>query len=203
MQWFRSQRIGSEAGFTLIELLAVTAILMILSLFTVPIYNSLTDKARLATSLEDLRVIEDALEAFHAKNGRYPTRLGQLTEQGYLKNTFSFRSPWSNDLKTRYYFYAVDNKDHPTAYILGDPGPQPECNQKSPVTLHASYKELLPCGTNPDKPARVFAGSEPSVILSPTQKPPPKSLSLFRERCDPKVEQDMMVAPGCVVKTES
>lgn len=197
---FRSQRMNSESGFSLVELLAVTAVLMFLSLFTIPIYHELTDKARLATSLEDLRVIEEALEAFQADYGHYPSRLGLLTKEGYLRPDFNFQSPWSNDNKNRYYFYAVDNSKWPSAFILGDPGPQPECNQSSPVTLYRSSRELLPCGTNPKDRARVFAGSEPEVLLDDHQL---STLSGYRERCDPRLERNLKLAPGCIVKTES
>lgn len=200
---FRSQRIGSESGYTLIELLAVTAIFMFLSLFSVPIYDSLTDKARLATSLQGLRVIEQGLEAYRAEEGHYPSRLGILTEKGYLRSDFAFRSPWSTSQKPRYYFYAVDYAQEPHAFILGDPGPNRNCNQSKQVILHASKREPIPCGTNPDNAARVFAGSEPNVTLNPNPATPPKTLSGFRELCDPKSEKDLAIAPGCIVKTES
>ncbi|MFZ5816214.1 MAG: type II secretion system protein [Bacillota bacterium] len=203
MPRFRPQRITSESGYTLLELLAVTAILMFLSLFSVPIYDQLTDKARLASSLRDLRVMEDALEAYRAEHGHYPTRLGLLTERGYIRSDFTFQSPWSTADKPRYYFYTIDTKEQPRAFLLGDPGPQPNCSQNSPVVLHASNREPLPCGTNPNDRARVFAGSEPEVLLSPAPEYPLKSLSGFREWCDPKAEKDMRVAPGCIVKAES
>lgn len=202
MNRFRSQRIAPNAGYTLLELLAVTAILMLLSLFSVPVFDYLSDKARLATSLEDLRVIEQALEAYRAERGYYPKKLGDLRPE-YLKPTYTFESPWSSEEKKRYFFYAVDDKEYPRAYILGDPGPNPECSQAYAVTLSASNQVPLPCGTNPKSRARVFAGSEPDITLSPAPPSPPRSLSGFRQRCDPRTEQDMKVAPGCIVKTES
>lgn len=201
---FRSQRMRGNEGYSLVELLAVTMILLILSLFAVPLYQTLTDKARLATSAEDLRVIEGALEAYYATNGQYPDRLWPLAKEGYLRNDSTFRSPWSNGRKVRYYFYAVDNLGAPHAFILGDPGPQPICNQNSPATLYASKLELLPCGTNPkDDPARVFAGDTPQILLIPPPAVPPGTLSGFRQLCNPTRERSMRIAPGCVVKTES
>jgi type II secretory pathway pseudopilin PulG len=208
MHRFRSRRIGSEAGYTLIELLAVTAILMIIALFAVPLYNTLTDQARLATSLEDLRVIEQALEAYRADHGHYPNKLGLLSTKGYLRQDYSFKSPWSTKNKPRYYFYAIDASFEPHAYLLGDPGPQKNCGQADAkeykeVTLYQSNEKLLPCGNNPDKPARVFAGIEKDVNLSPEPETPLTSLSGFRQTCNPLKRENLLLAPACTVKTES
>jgi type II secretory pathway pseudopilin PulG len=209
MHRFRSWRIGSEAGYTLIELLAVTAILMIISLFAVPLYNTLTDKARLATSLEDLRVIEQALEAYRADHGHYPNKLGLLSTEGYLRKDYSYKSPWSTKNKPRYYFYAIDDSFEPHAYLLGDPGPQKKCAQSDSESgkiaiLYESNKELLPCGNNPHNlTARMFAGENKNVNLSPEPKTPLTSLSGFRKACNPLEQQSLLLAPACTVKTES
>lgn len=202
---FRSQRIASESGYTLIELLVVTLILMILSLFAVPIYDNLTDKVRLASSLQDMRVIEQALEAHRADEGFYPTRLGALTEKGYLRSDATFRSPWSSSKKTRYYFYAIDHSTEPHAFILGDPGPNRECSQSNPARLYASNRRPVPCGTNPKNRARIFTDSEEVVLITDSGTPssPPPTLAGFRAICDPQKEKDLSIAPGCIVKTES
>lgn len=208
MPRFRCQRMKDESGYSLIELLAITAMLMFLSLFAVPIYDYLTDKARLATSLQDLRVMEQALEAYYTENGHYPHRLGILTEKGYLNKRFTFKSPWSNDKKTRYYFYTVGNETEPKAYLLGDPGPNTtNCRQTGTAILYLSNRKLLPCGINPNDPAWFFAGGKTNVEIYDTDgnklTTPPKSLSGLRQPCDPRREKDMEIAPGCIVKTES
>lgn len=203
MPRFRSQRIGSEAGFSLIELLVVTAILMFLSLFTVPLYNYLTDKARLSTSLQDLRVIEEALEAYQADYGHYPDRLKALTDNGYLPERFAFTSPWSTEAKPRYYFYTVSDGSRPRAYLLGDPGPQSTCNQNNPAYLRSSHQELLPCGTNPNNPARIFTIDGQITLDWPENQARPTTLSSYRLRCDPRIESDVIRALGCAIKTES
>ena len=204
---FRWQRIASESGYTLIELLVVTMILMILSLFSVPIYDSLTDRARLATSLQDMRVIEQALEAYRADKGFYPERLNDLRQDGYLQTHFEFKSPWSTKSEARYYFYAINYEERPTAFFLGVPGIQITCSKRPPrtVTLHASKEDPIPCGVKPEWRAPNFAESEPDITLKDIEGNVVQltSLSGFRESCDPRKVKDMRVAPACVAKTES
>lgn len=141
MSRVRVQRIiGDEAGFTLIELLAVAVILIILSLMALPVYAEVTDKGRTAKSTEELRIIEQGLEAYRADRGQYPARLVHLVDKGYLKPT-RFHTPWSTDKNPIYYFYAVDNagaSDVATRYVLGDPGPGVSCTGKP-----------IPCGKHP------------------------------------------------------
>ncbi|MFZ5823788.1 MAG: type II secretion system protein [Bacillota bacterium] len=204
---FRWQRMASDSGYSLIELLVVTMILMILSLFSVPIYDSLTDRARLATSLQDMRVIEQALEAYRADKGFYPERLNHLREDGYLQTHFEFKTPWSTKTEPRYYFYAINYEERPTAFFLGVPGIQLECSKQPPrkSTLSAAKEEPIPCGVKPEWRAPHFAESEPDITLRDMGGNVVKlsSLSGFRESCDPKQVKDMRIAPACVVKTES
>lgn len=186
----------------MIELLAVMAVLMFLSLFTMPVVEHLSNKARLTASLQDMRVIEQALEAYQVAKGHYPDRLGKLVDEGYIKTTFTFKSPWSTSQKTKYYFYAIDRDDQPLAFILGDPATHsPDtCTQKiEDAILRRSSKHPLPCGRNPSDQAYLFS----QLSYPDGSEGVPTSLSSYRESCDPKRETNIAVAAACVVKTES
>lgn len=147
----RLQRImGNEAGFTLIELLAVAVILVVLSLMALPVYADASNKLRESKSADDLRSIEVALEAYNAQRGHYPSRLGILVEKGFMKPT-AFETPWSSPDNRIYYLYAVDKEgtDVATRYVLGDPGPDANCN--------AAH---LVCGNHPKSHAPVHQDLE-------------------------------------------
>jgi type II secretory pathway pseudopilin PulG len=170
----RPQR--NEAGFSLIELLVVATIIIALSLFAMPVFAKVTDKARYAKSAEDLRVIEEQLEVYQADKGHYPDSLVRLIEQGYIKDTTQthdrLKSPWYSNSNRVYYFYAVDQsaKDSARAYLLGDPGPTAVCGGGGmPTRATLSADGPIPCGRNPDTEtgAYVWGGSSPTLMLVP------------------------------------
>lgn len=199
---FRCEQIGAESGATLLELLVVTTILIFLAAFALPAYGDFTEHARQSKSAQDLRVIEEALEAYRADRGYYPLKLGDLTGE-YLRPEVTFHSPWSSKNRVRYYFYIIEDTKYPTAFLLGDPGPQKYCNQDREVVLRAAKEELLPCGTNPRNiSARRFGGSNPEVTLSPKASGPVASLSGFREHCNLPADKQRPFAASCIIKTE-
>lgn len=59
-------------GFTLIELMIVIAIIAVLSIIVVTIFNGLQKGARDARRMADIRAIRNALEIYYQKNGKYP-----------------------------------------------------------------------------------------------------------------------------------
>lgn len=137
----------SESGFTLIELLAVAVILIILALMALPVYAEVTDKARNAKSQEDLRVIEQGLEAYQAQHSHYPINLNTLVTDGFLKPS-ALESPWSSPKNRVYYYYAVDRagEDKATNFIIGDAGADASCGGEHPTP---------PCGNDPTDQAWV------------------------------------------------
>ncbi len=64
---------NTSKAFTLIELLVVIAIIGLLSLVVSASINSARVKARDARRLSDIRQIQNALELYYDKYGRYPT----------------------------------------------------------------------------------------------------------------------------------
>jgi prepilin-type N-terminal cleavage/methylation domain-containing protein len=141
----------SDSGFTLVELLAVAVILIILALMALPVYAEVTDKTREARSQQELRLIEQALEAYKADtdHNHYPPSLSALVDAGFLKPSTDphrsvFETPWSGLHNRIYYYYAVDRSgdDTATGFVLGDPGGRATCGGVSPES---------PCGLEPNQ----------------------------------------------------
>ena len=65
-----------RTGFTIVELLIVIVVIGILAAITVVAYNGIQQRARVATSLSDLKHINTAIQMYHADHGSYPTTSG-------------------------------------------------------------------------------------------------------------------------------
>ncbi len=72
-------------GFTLIELLVVMAIIATLLSIVAPRYFNSIDKAKEAVLRQDLSVMRDAIDQFHADTGSYPLSLDELVERQYMR----------------------------------------------------------------------------------------------------------------------
>lgn len=72
-------------AFTLIELLVVLAIIATLLTLVVPRYFEQTDKARDTVLRENLTMMRDSIDRFHADQGRYPQTLEELVQKRYLR----------------------------------------------------------------------------------------------------------------------
>jgi general secretion pathway protein G len=75
-----------QRGFTLLELLTVMTILALLATVGIVGYRRHTKAAREAVLKEDLFQLNHCLEQFHADKGKYPSSLGALRDQGYLRD---------------------------------------------------------------------------------------------------------------------
>ncbi len=128
---------GRGAGFTLIELVLVVTIIAILAGAVTVEAGKRIKLARRARGLEDIRVLEMALDSYAADNGNPPT-----TQQGlaclrqkptsapvprnwngpYIKKSVP-KDPWGND-----YVYRYPGQENPEGYDLicygadGQPG---------------------------------------------------------------------------------
>lgn len=74
------------SGFTLIELLVVLVIIATLLTIAAPRYLRSVDRARETVLKQDLAVMRDAIDKFHADRGRYPASLDELTVERYLRS---------------------------------------------------------------------------------------------------------------------
>ena len=73
-------------GFTLIELLVVLAVIALLLALAAPRYFDHVQRSREAVLRENLNVMRDAIDKFHADRGRYPDVLGDLVTRRYLRS---------------------------------------------------------------------------------------------------------------------
>lgn len=74
-----------KRGFTLIELLVVMAIIALLLTIVSPRYFTSVDRAREAVLKQNLSILRDAIDKYHADTGRYPASLNQLVEDRYIR----------------------------------------------------------------------------------------------------------------------
>lgn len=72
-------------GFTLIELLVVMTIIATLLMIALPRYFRSLERSREAVLREDLFVMRDAIDKYHADLAHYPETLTSLVEQHYLR----------------------------------------------------------------------------------------------------------------------
>ncbi len=72
-------------GFTLIELLVVLAVIALLLALAAPRYFDHIQRSREAVLRENLNVMRDAIDKFHADRGRYPDALADLVTRRYLR----------------------------------------------------------------------------------------------------------------------
>ncbi|HWQ08806.1 MAG TPA: type II secretion system protein, partial [Holophaga sp.] len=77
---------GRQRGFTLLELLTVMTILALLATVGIVGYRRHTRAARESVLKEDLFQLNHALEQHMADKGRYPSSIGALREEGYLRD---------------------------------------------------------------------------------------------------------------------
>ena len=68
-----------NSGFTLLELLIALAILAIIAAIIIPNFFATTDRARLRSDIASARVIQNAMELYHAERGENLRDLG-ITE---------------------------------------------------------------------------------------------------------------------------
>jgi general secretion pathway protein G len=78
-------RLQPEEGFTLIELLvAMTIIALLLSIVSPRYFHNVT-KAEEAVLKQDLSLMREALDKFHADTGKYPDTLEELISRRYFR----------------------------------------------------------------------------------------------------------------------
>lgn len=63
----------NKKGFTLIELIVVIAVLGIISALAVPKFVNIQDDAKASVDAQNLKLIQNAVEIYSAKNGSYPS----------------------------------------------------------------------------------------------------------------------------------
>lgn len=74
-----------KKGFTLIELLVAMTILALLLSIVVPRYFHSVTKAEETVLKQDLTLMREALDKYHADTGSYPDTLDDLINKKYLR----------------------------------------------------------------------------------------------------------------------
>lgn len=104
-----------RTGFTLIELLVVITIIAILATIGLLYYSNFQKSARDARRQSDLKLIQSALEQYHADALSYPSLNNFVSPLSYNGKTYLTTIP--NDPKsTQTYLYEV--KDLGSSYCL-------------------------------------------------------------------------------------
>jgi general secretion pathway protein G len=80
-----SGRAQSQNGFTLIELLVAMTIIALLLSIAAPRYFHSVSKAEEAVLKQDLALMRETLDKFHADTGKYPDTLEDLISKKYLR----------------------------------------------------------------------------------------------------------------------
>jgi general secretion pathway protein G len=75
-----------HSGFTLIELLIVLAVIATLLTIALPRYFSSLEKSREAVLQQNLAVLRESIDKYHADKGKYPAALDELVSAKYLRS---------------------------------------------------------------------------------------------------------------------
>ncbi|MGS0764005.1 prepilin-type N-terminal cleavage/methylation domain-containing protein [Syntrophomonas curvata] len=78
----KMQSTNNQKGFTLVELMVVVVIIGVLVAIAVPIYNNVSEKAKLNAHLANIRTIEGAIESYKAANDTAALSTIDVTQAG-------------------------------------------------------------------------------------------------------------------------
>ena len=97
-----------QRGFTLVELMIVLAIIATLAAIAVPLYANVTERAKVAGAIADIRILDSEIGVFEAAKGRHPISLAEIGRD-------TLKDPWGNPYE--YLEYAAGSsalvrKDH-------------------------------------------------------------------------------------------
>lgn len=74
-----------EAGFTLIEMLIVLFIIGVIIAIAIPNLTKTGDAAQSSAEEANIRMLEALAENYRLAEGEYPTKLGDLVTEEYIK----------------------------------------------------------------------------------------------------------------------
>lgn len=119
-------RKNKNRGFTLIELLIVIAVIGILASLILVGLSSFRARGRDARRIADLKQVQNALELYYAKEGRYPSvssgssssRWQELTSILTGAGIGITQIPQDPMGEAHSYDYGVDSSSNPQSYVL-------------------------------------------------------------------------------------
>ena len=111
----------SRAAFTLVELVITIAIVIILSVISVPIYRGYVDKAKMSEGYALLGTILSAQKSYYSENGNFYSHSGWTQYDPVLGidvrgNKYFTRFHLSSDNNVKYSFYAGAGKPEELYY---------------------------------------------------------------------------------------
>ena len=135
----------ATAGFTLVELTIVMALIATLAAIMAPIFVGLTDRARIAKAIADIRILESEIAMFEFERTRLPVNLDEI-------NRAALKDPWDNPYEYLSFAAAgagwrgAARKDHSlvplnSTYDLYSKGKDGE--SVSPLTAKASADDII------------------------------------------------------------
>ena len=81
----RNTGTGNSRGFTIIELMVVLALVVILASLAMVQYRRSIVYAKEAVLRDDLTKMREAIDQYYADKNQYPSTLGALASEGYLR----------------------------------------------------------------------------------------------------------------------
>ncbi len=86
-------------GLTLIEVMIVIVIIGILSSIAIPAYFNSKDKARIAATISEIKILEKMIRAYNVDHGAYPENINELGMD-------NLKDPWGNP----YQYYKIEGR---------------------------------------------------------------------------------------------
>ena len=86
-------RLTVRSAFTLVELLIVVAIIGILSAIAVPNFMSAQTRAKVSSTMQDLRALGTALKTYHIDSNAFPPGLNTFMHAEVITQTWRLTTP--------------------------------------------------------------------------------------------------------------
>ncbi|KUK36572.1 MAG: hypothetical protein XD66_0715 [Thermacetogenium phaeum] len=104
--------LSNEKGFTMIEMMVVLIIIAVLIGGGIKFYKGYIENSQITKAKAQINVMQAALDAYYADNGRYPEYTNELLDAGIAHDDktatteieLEARDPWGQNYK-----YAVNN----------------------------------------------------------------------------------------------
>ena len=128
---------NSNKGFTLLELLIALAIIAIIAAILIPNFFATTDRARLRSDIQSARVIQNAIDLYHAERGSAPAGtmeqiLDRLTTAGFLRVRYT-------DIQSELAVWAI----HDTHGVVVNIGASPDGVHNAYASLPSAEQQFV------------------------------------------------------------